>query len=354
MATKVEKGLKSGKNLIPLTVPCIEIEQSAERLYLFSVKASRLYRMLSINRRIEDKDEGYQRTLSISSVEAISKHILKKKTIPIGIVVSLEKGTYAESSKTLRIPAGKDVGWVIDGQHRLVGAHLAAKAGLDIQIPVVAFIGLKVPAQIEQFVTINREAKGVPTSLYLDLLGKLPNKKPQDAAKERAVDIATELRKIEGSPFYERIVVTTAPKDGQISLTNFVRKVTPHVLPDKGILHIYTEKEQLAVVSNYFQALQNIFPSEYGKKDSMFFKTIGFGALWNAFHTFFSLSLTNYSGFEVKDATRVFKKIENFDFSAWKQQGTGNQAEMQAGEDLKTSLLLAFQSNRDGGKTLRV
>ena len=85
MATKVEKGLKSGKNLIPLTVPCIEIEQSAERLYLFSVKASRLYRMLSINRRIEDKDEGYQRTLSISRVEAISKHILKRKRFPSGL-----------------------------------------------------------------------------------------------------------------------------------------------------------------------------------------------------------------------------------------------------------------------------
>lgn len=337
-----------------LKVPCIVLNQGGLQLYLFREKASKLFSILKINRRIEDKDEGYQRTLSLSRVAAISKHILRNKTIPVSIVVSLEKAHFDARAHIIELPEGKDIGWVIDGQHRLAGAYEAAKAGKDIELAVVAFIGLQFPQQVEQFVTINREAKGVPTSLYLDLLGKLPNKKPQDAAKERAVDIATQLRKDEESPFFERIVVTSAPKQGQLSLTNFVRKIAPHVIPDKGILHIYTEKEQSAVVSNYFRALENVFPGEYRKKETVFFKTLGFGALWNTFHLFFSLCLTHHGGFEVKDAVKVFKKIEGFDFSDWRQAGTGNQAEMQAGDDLKTALHIAFQSSTDDGSTLRV
>jgi DGQHR domain-containing protein len=252
------------------------------------------------------------------------------------------------------VPKGTDVGWVIDGQHRLAGAEMASRAGFDVEMPAVAFIGLTQDRQIEQFVVINREAKNVPTSLYLDLLGKLPNKKPADAARERAVDLATELRRNEDSPFYERIVVTVAPRDGQISLTNFVRKLSSLVTPDKGILGVYTEREQVAVVSNYYRGLRQVFAKEFESKGSVFFKTVGFGALWNLFPTFFSLTLKNYKGFEVKDVVSVFKRVESFDFSSWKEFGSGNQAETLAGEDLKATLLLAFNTEDGMSGSLRV
>ena len=100
--------------------------------------------------------------------------------------------------------------------------------------------------------TINREAKNVPTSLYLDLLRELPaSKNPAEVAKERAADVATQLRRVENSPFYEKIVVATSPKAGQLSLTNFVRKIAPLVTPEKGMLSEYTEWEQQSIISNY-------------------------------------------------------------------------------------------------------
>ncbi|MGA9210122.1 MAG: hypothetical protein WB347_20155, partial [Terriglobales bacterium] len=119
-----------------------------------------------------------------------------------------------------------------------------------------------------------------------------------------------------------------------------------------GMLHVYTEREQTAVVSNYYKGLREVFPKEFDKRDSIFFKTVGFGALWNAFPTFFNLALKNQAGFGVKDVVAVFKRIESFDFSTWAQYGTGNQAEINAGEDVKTELLLAFNAT-DGG-SLRV
>lgn len=229
---------------------------------------------------------------------------------------------------------------------------MAARAGVDVEIPVVAFIGLSTDAQVEQFVTINREAKNVPTSLYLDLLGKLPNKSAADVARERAVDLATELRRSEDSPFFQRIVITVAPKAGQISLTNFVRKLSAHVAPDKGILGAFSERDQVAIVSAYYEGLRQVFSKEYENKNSVFFKTIGFGALWNVFPIFFSITLKNQKDFGVKDVVATFKRVESFAFSAWNKLGTGNQAETLAGDDLRTTLLIAF-TDKESKKSFR-
>jgi DGQHR domain-containing protein len=338
----------------PLRFTATEIDQTINRLYLFKANASVLFKALSINRRIQDKDEGYQRALSLSRVQAITRYITQKKPIPGAIIVCFDHATFDKKKGELAVPAGTDIGWVIDGQHRLAGAEMAARGGIDVELPVVAFIGLTEIRQVEQFVTINREAKNVPTSLYLDLLRVLPNRRPADVAKERAADLATQLRRDEESPFFERIVVTTSPKAGQLSLTNFVRKISPHVTPDKGILNVYTEREQLGVISNYYKGLRQVFQREFEAKDSIFFKTVGFGATWNVFPTFFSLALKNQQGFEVKDVVAIFKRIENFDFSTWRQYGTGNQAEINAGEDLKAALLLAFNTGEGPTGSLRV
>ena len=91
-----------------------------------------------------------------------------------------------------------------------------------------------------------------------------------------------------------------------------------------------------------------MFPKEFDKRDSIFFKTIGFGALWNAFPTFFSLAVKNQKGFAVADVVAIFKRVESFDFSVWSQYGTGNQAEINAGDDLKTELRLAFDVTKEG------
>jgi DGQHR domain-containing protein len=343
-----ESKRKTGHIARALTVSATEVGQGNHVLYLFKAKASVLYDALSINRRISDKDEGYQRVLSSSRVQAITRYIRQNRTIPGAIIVSLDKAKFDKKEKELTIPAGTNVGWVIDGQHRLAGAAMAARDGTDIEFAVVAFIGLTDINQIEQFVTINREGKNVPTSLYLDLLHYLPHKRPGDVAKERATDLATQLRKDEESPFYERIVVTTPPKSGQtISLTNFVRKISILVAPDKGFLNAYTEPEQARIISNYFEGLRQVFPKEFEAKDSMFFKTLGFGALWNVFPTFFSLTLKNQSGFTVKDVATMLRPIQDTDFSTWAQYGSGDQAERTAAEDLRTSLLLAFQTDAE-------
>jgi DGQHR domain-containing protein len=350
-----ETSKKTGNAKAPLKFDAIKFSQGEQTMYLFTSKASVLYDSLSINRRVENKDEGYQRTLSLGRVQAIAKFVQRKKTaIPSAIIVCFDEGDFDAESGVLSIPSGKDVGWVIDGQHRLAGCHAAAQEGVDIELAVVGFVGLDEKKQIEQFVTINRESKNVPTSLYLDLLKKLPFKNAADSAKERATDIATQLRRDEDSVFFERIAITSSPKDGQISLVNFVRKIAPLVSQDKGLLGTYTVREQTKVVNNYFKALSVCFPKEFDRKGSIFFKTIGFGALWNVFQNFFSQTLKKYGGFQVKDALAVFNELKSFDFDSWREYGTGSQAELSAADDLRTALLLAFRDDAGGEGSLKV
>lgn len=350
-ATETRK--KTGRIQKPLRFKSMCLKQGKSVLYAFSAKASVLFDALSINRRTEDKDEGYQRTLSISRVHSIAQHIISGKSIPGSIVVCFDTAIFKKETSELVVPKGTDVGWVIDGQHRLAGAHEASVEGTDIDLIVSAFVGMTDTQQVQEFITINREAKGVPTSLYLDLLGKLASKKPSDAAKERAADIANELRRDETSPFFERIVVVTSPKSGQVSMTNFARKLSPLLLPDKT-LSFYSMMEQRAVISNYYSALRIVFPQEYKRSDSVFFRTVGFGGLWNAFPQFFATCVSKQGGFTVKDAIVIFRSIESFDFSAWRELGTGNQAEILAGDDLRTAITIKYSDENQAGGTLRV
>ena len=188
----------------------------------------------------------------------------------------------------------------------------------------------------------------------MDLLHNLAHKSSADQARERATDLATQLRRDEDSPFFERIAVTTSPKAGQISLVNFVRKITPHITRDRGILGTYTEREQVAVIANYFKGVAQVFHRQFNAKDPIFFKTVGFGALWNAFQTVFSITLKNHGGFSTKDVIQVLKRIDNFDFEAWLQYGTGNAAELTAGEDLRTAITIAFKDDEGTAGSLRV
>ncbi|MEQ9143668.1 MAG: DGQHR domain-containing protein [Parvibaculaceae bacterium] len=334
---------KRGRSATSKTFPCIPIKQSGKTLYFFSAKASYLWKTLSINRRVEDKDEGYQRALAKSRVESIAQVFIDNKVIPVCIVVSIKDAKLNAAKNEITLPKGSDIGWVIDGQHRLAGAHLAAERGVDVELGVVAFLDLAEAEQIEQFITINREARGVPTSLLLDLLKYIPNKKPGDLARERASDIGNSMRKDPTSALFGRITTVTAPSAGQISLTNFSRKVSPFVNAQTGILKDFTLEEQKKILENFFTAFQQSYKEEWNKKGTIFFKTIGFGAICNVFEFIFTQTTTRLGGFRVNDIRQILDKAGTFDFDAWRSSGSGSKAELDAAKDLLVDLRMAVK-----------
>ena len=258
---------KSKKKVI--TVSCLKVKQGKSDIYALKISAKTLWKIVQINARDPDKDQGYQRVLSPSRVRSIARYIDAGNCIPTSILIAFEKATVVDNGDfiNLVIDDVPNSGWVIDGQHRLAGAHQATK---DIELPVVAFVGLDIEEQIKQFITINKEAKGVPASLYYDLLSHLPIKSASERAKDRAADIATELRNDEESPFFARIVITTTPIKGELSLNNFVKSPSacigwPHI---GTLFSARTESNPIQLlqrstssISKLFQqAINSIFP----------------------------------------------------------------------------------------------
>jgi DGQHR domain-containing protein len=358
MATKKTAAKKTAAKTKMLKFPCVKSKQGKFELVAFVTKASILRSFVEINQRDPDEKTGYQRVLSASRVRVIKAYIDAGKPIPTSILISLEEGSKlthdANTDKwTISIPQSRESGWVIDGQHRLAGA---SEATTDIELVVVAFIGLSDIEQINQFVTINKEAKGVPTSLYLDLKRNLPHNKTEvERAKDRAVDIAERLKKDEDSPFYSKIIFTGSPKKGELSLNNFVRKVHPLVLTGKGLLaETFTFLEQATILNNYYKAFEQVFPKIFTSDKSPFFRTLGFGALINAFPTVFNLAIKYHQGFAVKDVIMILKKVEDFEFSQWNELGSGNAVEITAGADFAETLKFRFEDGKGSSTVIRL
>jgi len=311
---------------------CLNATQNGTNLYLFFAPAKEIFTFVSVNQKQEDADEGYQRAASPARTRAIAKYVDAGNSLPLSILITLERRAATVDGKKITIKVGKKSGWVIDGQHRLIGAM---QAGKEILLPVVAFIGLSVESQIQQFVTVNKEAKGVPTSLYYSLLKKLPARMTSaETSKERAADIAVALRRDESSAFASRIVSTTSPKNGQLSLVNFVRKVAPLVKEDTGLLGSYSLEDQAKIIDNYYLSVRNVFGPSFNLPDSVFFQTVGFGGLFNFFPALFSFTLKEKQSFAVADVTEVLSAISHIDVEQWRNGGTGSSAELAVGKDL--------------------
>lgn len=313
--------------------PCLPLKQGKYSIVMLVMPAKDLYALVKINRREEDKRKGYQRALLPNRTNVIAKFIDEGNAIPTNIVVAFDSAKLAHGAKTIQIQEGGDSGWVIDGQHRLAGAYEAQK---EIDVAVTAFLGLSEEEQVNQFVTINREAKRVPTSLYLDLLPllKMVKKDESENAKERAVNIANGAKVNEDSPFFTRIVALKSPSRGQLSLTNWVRKIAPLVHRKSGILRNRSEPQQRTMLENFFNALSDVFPKAYDDPDTIFFKTVGFGGLMNAFVEVHDITLGRKpDSFTRAALVETLRRVEDFPFEEWKARGTGSAAELGAGKD---------------------
>jgi len=265
-----------------VTAPAIEILQNGQKLYLCALTAKTLSTVARVNTREPEENTGYQRLFVPSHITGIKKYFESGKCIPVSMLVTFKGAKFANGH--IYVLNDPKKGWIIDGQHRWLAAK---QLGKEILLPVIAFIDLPIEDQIEHFTTINREAKGVPSSLYLDLLKSLPKEKTVgERVKERATDIARLLNKDEESPFYGKIVVLTSPKRSELSLTNFVRKVEP-IIRKGGPLAAFKVNIQVRVLGNYFNGIIDAYPDEAEYSPPVFFQTIGFGAFMNFFPAFF-------------------------------------------------------------------
>jgi DGQHR domain-containing protein len=311
-------------------VPAIQLTQNSHKFYLCAISAKTLSLIADVSRRDTLADKGYQRLFVESRIVKIKKYLEAGKCIPTAVLVTFKDAKFKNGKITFQ--ANPKKGWIIDGQHRWLGSK---EVRTDILLPVIAFLDLPISDQVEHFITINKEAKGVPSSLYLDLLKVLPrDKTPAERAKERATDLARILNSDEESPFYGKIVILTSPKKGELSLTNFVRKIEP-IIRKNGPLNKYSPEFQARIFNNYFNAIIEAYPDEADENPPIFFQTLGFGAFMNFLPTLFLSLKGDTKSFTREIIRKSFIEMGPPSFDLWRKSGTGTQAENTATAELE-------------------
>jgi len=309
-----------------LRIEAVELEQQGKKMYVFTTDGQTLFDMSTVSRREENKETGYQRNLREARARSIASYLdAQQGLIPNNFIINFEPSVVYHDGQ-LVIPPDPDIAWVIDGQHRLYGLHLAQT---DLPVSVLAFIGLSVQDQAALFIKINRTQKGVPSSLYLVLLPLIGD---EESLERKVRDLVSLLNSEEDSPWYDNVNMTGEGK-GDISLANFTRKLRPLIDPDRGVLRTYTFEEQYKIIRNYFEAIKSVFLDQWRDRRRVLTKTLGFGALMNAFPDIFSLTRERKGGFAIPDIVDTFELIRDFQFDSHTLgAGTGTKAEAAAGK----------------------
>lgn len=323
-----------------ITLPMFPVMQGKHRMYAFVAQSDHLRRIVAFSRRVDDKENGFQRHFKDPRLRQIGRYIDQNGPIPNNIILDLnaEEVQIDEQNRTITLPSDKECGLVIDGQHRLLGFKYASTT---YPLLVMAFAGLDEKEKVGVFVTINTEQKRLPTSLCLDLLNIIGQDSDVDT---RCRDIVASLNEDEESPWYGQIDMTGESKSGLISLVNFVRKLKP-LLTGAGFMKSMTVTDQTKILINYWKGVRAVFADQWGS--SLLTKTLGFGALMNNLTDVFTKTQAMSKGhFNPPAVIETFKLIKDLQFDADTfGSGQGNKAEMRAAEIITEKLEGAMKAN---------
>lgn len=246
-----------------------------------------------VDRKSSERPDGYQRELRRQRLAEIARYLTDEEGIFPGSIICAIRGsrgwrfdsagsTGGVEQGVLRVDDGTTL-WVIDGQNRLYGLQRAIEEAEDsatkdelelMTLPVTVVTDVKKFDEMRIFFVVNDRQKAVPTDLVDHLLLESLTGGKVQTAKERsralATDVATQLARAEGGPWYRRISLPDeAPlKTYQLKLHPFVASIQEHFNPG-GALVEYVEGDDVSravhVVGNYWDAIRRLLPDAFAE-----------------------------------------------------------------------------------------
>lgn len=316
-----------------VTVPAAVAKQGKWTLYTFVIDSRRLDSLAFVSRREEDKAEGYQRNLSGQRAADIAMYLERQEgVLPNNIIINFNAPVqFDDKTGELAIPDEENIAFIIDGQHRMYGLRKAARS---YEVVVTAFVGLDIEEQAKQFKMINSKQRGVPSSLLYDLLDLTKN---GTFVEQRGHELAVRLNDDSSSPWFGMIDMTGSG-GGFITQTRVVTALEP-LVSNRGALFQYSQEEQFGILRNYFQAIRNIRPADWGSKKSVLCKALGFSALLILLPQILNLTLLRFHDFTGTSVSAVLEPLRGYDFSAEIHKGwAGHPGENRLAGELATYL----------------
>ena len=291
----------------------LEITQRGFSFYLTSMNISDLYRICQKDvNKFNDDDLVYQRELNKTRVNKIASYVRNGRGLMPTAIVLNAKQEIMFNGDDITIDLDKDSFFIVDGQHRIYGAHMA---GIDYELCVVIMNKLDLDYQSELFLTINNEQKTVNSNVRFNMMGHDSVKTPERVIR----NIAKVLNDDVDSPFFGMIRMDDRPKPkskNMISLSTFAQPIVSYIynpsdhyrlkmilerngcyesinngaifdyeyrINDSKILWpLYSENKEIAlckILNNYFKAVRHTFKKQWANSDYILSKTTGYNAL---------------------------------------------------------------------------
>ncbi|MGB1250469.1 MAG: DGQHR domain-containing protein [Candidatus Promineifilaceae bacterium] len=270
-----------------LKITAIRMQQKQNDLYLFSISADQLRKLVVSDRKLSTNPSGIQRLLNKKRIQDIGKYISSPKTcFPNNIIVSLSTEVRFELQNAknnwgvLVFPSQEGhFGDLIDGQHRLYGITGENSTVSDLPVPVTGLMqGKKLAGRI--FADINRLQKPVSKVLLVALqreLGDLVD------AKDNAAAIVEQLNDDVASPMHGKIKMYQDEKRKWITNDQAINTLSP--LFEKGeLLSFLSTDVAFSRIKSYLEAIRETFSDAWGNnRTHRLTKAAGFETIMGIF-----------------------------------------------------------------------
>lgn len=295
------------------TIKAIKCEQNNKTFYLTTISSKILEKVCFISRREDDIVNGFQRALSEPRAKSIANYMDNEKgCLPSTLILSAQKISkivYDEKKYELSFEIKNNSFMVLDGQHRLYGLFFSEN---DYDMPVVIFENLKIEDEVNLFIDINTNQKGVPTALLLDIK-ELTGKETTLEEKQREL-----FKKLDENSPLSGSLSPNQSKTGFIA-RNVFNMATKELLEngyfsDKDVDIVYKG------VKNYLEAAEYVLLSSKHPKAKLTTANM-FKALFSLFNDIVDKAFSSYGDLKVEHLQEILMPIAKTNFD---KIGTNN------------------------------
>lgn len=308
--------------------PSLKLEQNNKTFYITSLDTKVLKNIAYVLNREEDSIKGFQRVLNTNRAKDIARYMDSENgVIPSPLILSAQpnaKLNFDNKTSKVSFSNSKNSFLVLDGQHRLYGMLLSEK---NHSIPVIIFNELNTYEEVNLFIDINTNQKGVPTTLLIDIKN-LSGKETKKEEKQR--DLFEMLNK---DSVLSGLMSATSSKVGKISKNTF-NQATSKIL-DSG----YFSDENIDVVykavRNYLQSAETVLLSTNSGKAKLT-KSMIFRALFEIFNEVVELSFKRFNNLKLDSITETLSPIGSLNYDNY--IGSSNSVLVKMVSDMKKEL----------------
>jgi len=317
------------------TFNAIKVIQNNKDFFITSLKSSILRELAFVLKRDEDPIKGFQRLLNQNRAKDIATYMDEKEgVIPSPLILSAQPNSelkFDERTSKLTFSNSKNSFLVLDGQHRLYGMYLAKN---DYEIPVIIFNKLKTSEEVNLFIDINTNQKGVPTTLLIDIKNLTGKEEKKEEKQRMLFDLLSKDSVLRG------LMSPTKSQLGKISKTTFNQST------DRLFEIGYFANENVDVtykaVKNYLEAVEIVLISTNSEKAKLT-KSMIFRAIFEIFNDVVELSFKKFENLKIESLVDVLRPIGSLNYDNY--IGSSNSIMTKIASDMKLAMLKSSNTN---------